>query len=178
MLIVLDNLIHQQKIEPIIAVFIDPREPGNSSNNRRASEYTGNIKFANFVADELVPTVDQSFRTNSSPSKRAILGTSLGGWNSAFFGVSRSETFQLIAIHSPAFDANILQSYSSSDQLPLKLFMSTGTIFDTQLRARQMKEILESKDYPLHYIEVNEGHSWGNWRALIDEPLLYFFPKP
>jgi len=22
---------------------------------------------------------------------------------------------------------------------------------------------------------VNEGHSWGNWRALIDEPLIYFF---
>jgi enterochelin esterase-like enzyme len=40
-----------------------------------------------------------------------------------------------------------------------------------------MKTILEAKGYPLQYKEVNEGHSWGNWRALIDEPLIWFFGK-
>jgi enterochelin esterase family protein len=59
--------------------------------------------------------------------------------------------------------------------LPLKIYMSTGTIFDTQEKARQMRDILTEKNYPLLYKEVNEGHSWGNWRALIDEPLVYFF---
>ena len=38
-----------------------------------------------------------------------------------------------------------------------------------------MKGLLEEKGYPLHYVEVNEGHSWGNGRALIDDPLLFFF---
>jgi enterochelin esterase-like enzyme len=177
MLIVMDNLIHQGNIKPIIAVFIDPREPGNTSNNRRMSEYRANIKFANFVADELVPHVDANYKTDPRPVSRAILGTSLGGWNSAYFGHQKSETFGLIAIHSPAFDEKIIEAYASTEKLPLKIFMSTGTIFDTQVRARQMKEILEEKQYPHHYIEVNEGHSWGNWRALIDEPLRYFFPK-
>lgn len=178
MLIVMDNLIHQGKIKPIIAVFIDPREPGNTSNNRRMTEYIENIKFANFLADELVTTIDAYYKTSSSPDNRAILGTSLGGWNSAFMGLNRSETFQRIGIHSPAFGEDIIKAYSNTEKLPLKIFMSTGVIFDTQVRAKEMKIVLESKQYPLHYIEVNEGHSWGNWRALIDEPLTYFFAAP
>jgi len=40
-----------------------------------------------------------------------------------------------------------------------------------------MKKILEQKEYPLKYIEVNEGHSWGNWRGLLDDMLIYFFGK-
>lgn len=177
MITVMDNLIYQNKIDPLIAIFIDPRDPNSLGNNRRMNEYRANIRFANFLASELVPAIDANYRTNPSPSKRAILGTSLGGWNSAYVGFNRSETFQLIAIHSPAFDSNIIQSFSNSPVLPMKIFMSTGTIYDTQLVARQMRDVLNIKGYPLRYIEKNEGHSWGNWRALIDEPLLYFFPK-
>ncbi len=177
MVIVLDNLIHSNQIEPIIAVFIDPRDPGNLSNNRRGDEYTANIKFANFVADELVTEIDANYKTNPSADARAILGTSLGGWNSAYFGYTRNDVFHLIGIHSPAFDQNIIRNYGSSERLPLKIYMSTGVIYDTEDRARAMKAILDEKTYPLQYKEVNEGHSWGNWRALIDEPLIYFFLK-
>lgn len=175
MLTVLDNLISSQTIQPVIAVFIDPRNPSNLSENRRGSQYTGNIKFANFVADELVPVIDAAYKTNATPTARAILGTSLGGWNSAYFGLERSDVFQFIAIHSPAFNNDIIQSYFNSSLLPLKIFMSTGVIYDTEDQARSMKIVMEQKGYPLLYQEVNEGHSWGNWRALIEEPLVYFF---
>jgi enterochelin esterase-like enzyme len=177
MLIVLDNIIYSNKINPIIAVFIDPRDPYDQGNNKRGSQYTGNIQFANFVADELVPVVDSHYRTDPSAEARAILGASLGGWNSAFFGLNRSDKFRLIGIHSPAFDNAIIQAYRDSSKLPLKIFMSTGVIYDTQDNARAMKSILDAKGYPLLYKEVYEGHSWGNWRALIDDPLIYFFGK-
>jgi enterochelin esterase-like enzyme len=177
MVVVLDNLIYSNKINPIIAVFIDPREPSNLNNNKRALQYRSNIQFANFVADELVPAIDLQYKTNTSSLSRAILGTSYGGWNSAFFGLTRNDKFKLIGMHSPAFDNTIIQAYSDSTKLPLKIFMSTGLINDTQDRARALKAILEAKGYPLLYKEVNEGHSWGNWRALMDEPLIYFFGK-
>jgi enterochelin esterase-like enzyme len=176
MIIVLDNLIHQGKINPVIAVFIDPRDPV-SGTNRRMSEYRANIRFANFVADELVAKIDTDFRTNTQAEARAILGTSLGGWNSAFFGFNRHDVFRLIGIHSPAFDNAIIQNFATSPLLPLKIYMSTGVINDTQNQARNMKAVLNEKTYPLMYKEVNQGHSWGNWRALIDEPLIYFFGK-
>ncbi len=177
MLITMDNLIHQQKIEPIIAVFIDPRSPENNSTNRRMTEYAGNIRFVNFIADELVPVIDIAYKTNASAGARAILGTSMGGWNSAFAGLKRSDKFNHIGIHSPAFNSAVIQDYNSSPLLPLKIYMSTGVINDTQVRAREMKAIMLNKGYELSYTEVNQGHSWGNWRALIDEPLIYFFGK-
>jgi len=124
---------------------------------------------------ELVSFIDANYKTNSSEDARAILGTSLGGWNSAYFGFTRSDKFHLIGIHSPAFDDAIIQNYSKSVLLPLKIYMSTGVIYDTQDQARSMKTVFENKGYSLQYKEVNEGHSWGNWRALIDEPLIYFF---
>lgn len=175
MVIVLDNLILTQEIPPLMAVFIDPREPGNPNNNRRGDEYMMNPLFADFVALELVPQIDENYKTNTSADARAILGTSLGGMNSGYFGITHSETFHLIGIHSPAFMSDMLTLYQESERLPLKIFMSTGVIFDTQTSARKMKTIMNQKGYPLYYIEVNEGHSWGNWRALIDEPLKYFF---
>jgi len=175
MVVVLDNLIYSSLIEPVVAVFIDPREPGNLGNNRRGDEYTGNINYTNFVADELVAEIDANYKTNSSAASRAILGTSLGGWNSAYFGYKRSDKFQLIGIHSPAFDNNIITNYQNTEKLPLKIYMSTGVINDTEDRARSMKTIFEQKGYNFQYKEVNEGHSWGNWRGLIDEPLIYFF---
>ncbi len=175
MVIVLDNLIHQKKIKPIIAVFVDPRDPNNLSNNRRMQELRANQKFANFLCDELVPAIDATYRTIKNASHRAILGTSLGGWNSAFVGFVRSDVFNLIGIHSPAFDNTIIQNYAESTPLPLKVFMSTGIINDTQNQARAMKSVLEQKAYSLNYKEVNQGHSWGNWKGLLEEPLTYFF---
>ncbi|MBS4055766.1 MAG: esterase family protein [Bacteroidales bacterium] len=173
--IILDNLIFEHKISPVIAVFIDPRDPSNLGNNRRMSEYTANIRFADFVADELTAVIDQAYKTDSSASKRAIMGTSLGGWNAAFFGLRRSDKFGLIAIHSPAFDEAIISQYAASNVLPINIFMSTGVIYDTQTKARAMRDVLQAKGYPLQYIEVNQGHSWGNWRALTEEPLEQFF---
>jgi enterochelin esterase family protein len=38
-----------------------------------------------------------------------------------------------------------------------------------------MKGILEDKNYPLMYVEVPEGHSWGQWRSQLDDLLIYFF---
>jgi len=177
MIIVLDNLIFSGLIDPVIAIFIDPRNPSNLSQNRRMDEYRANIKFANFVADELAPVIDSNYKTNTSADARAILGTSLGGWNSAYFGYARNDKFHLIGIHSPAFDETIIQNYNNSALMPLKIYMSTGVIYDTQNQARSMKIVMENKGYALLYKEVNEGHSWGNWRALIDEPLMYFFGK-
>lgn len=174
MVTVLDNLIFQGKIRPVIAVFVDPRDP-LSGNNRRMDEYRANERFVNFLADELSVAIDEAYKTNVAPTSRAIMGTSLGGWNAAFVGLTRPDRFNLTAIHSPAFDQAIIENFSNTALLPLKVYMSTGTINDTQVRARQMKAVMESKAYPLLYREVNEGHSWGNWRALIDEPLIYFF---
>ncbi len=173
--IVADNLTHTGKIEPVIFVFIDPRNPSNLGENRRATEFRSNPNYVKFVSEELVPQIDATYKTANSANRRCIMGTSYGGWNASYFGVMRSDIFGLLCIHSPAFDSTIPAAYNAAAKLPLKIYMSTGVINDTQDKALALKAVLDSKGYDYQYKEVNEGHSWGNWRALIDEPLIYFF---
>jgi len=174
--IVLDNMIHDRKILPVMAVFIDPVAPGGGTN-RRMSEYNMNPAYADFLADELVPHIDSTYKTLPTPDSRCILGTSMGGLNSAFIGAVKPETFQLTAIQSPAFwyNTEIYSLYSDEPLRPLNIWMSTGVINDTQAGAQEMKTILEFKGYPFFYLEVNESHSWGNWRGQIDDILLHFW---
>jgi enterochelin esterase-like enzyme len=177
MIIVLDNLIGQKKIKPVIAVFIDPREPGKPQNNRRESEFLLNDNYTNFITKELVPKIDADYKTNSSPDSRGILGTSYGGVLTTYMGITKSDVFHLIGINSPAYwqFQKLYDMYKNSPKLPLKIFMSCGTQSDGELLTRGMKKLFEEKGYPVQYKETNEGHSWGNWRGLIDEVLIYFF---
>jgi len=172
---ILDNLIFKNQIKPVIAVFIDPRDPQNESRNRRMTEYVCNRKFADFVAEELVPQIDKSYKTHACPDDRAILGTSLGGMNSAWFGAVRLADFHLLGIQSPAFNKQVLDAFASCEWFPFKVYMTTGVIFDTQKQALEMKAILDKNQVPYEYREVNEGHSWGNWKALLPDMLIYFF---
>ena len=170
----MDNLIFEGKIKPVIAVFIDPRNPDTLSTNRRMNEYRENQAFLRTICKELIPHIDSSYRTISNSDARIIMGASLGGWNAAWFGLKRPDVFHLIAIQSPAFTDDIIKAYADAPLLPLKIFMSTGTIHDTRQQALSMKKVFENKNYTFKYLEVNQGHSWGSWRAQIDTILIYF----
>jgi len=176
--IIADNLIMDGKIKPIIMVFIDPRNP-DTNTNRRSQEYVNNRKFTNFLSTELFKQIKTNYSIIGTPDQTAILGTSLGGINSAFTGILRSDVFGLVAMQSPAFwyYPNIMNMYTTARKMPLKIYMDAGTIYDTQGKALEMKSILDIKAYPLHYAEYSEGNSWGNWRSRIDDMLIYFFQK-
>jgi enterochelin esterase family protein len=175
MVVVLDNLIARGALQPTVAVFVDPRDPATGAN-RRAAEYVQNSRFAGFVADELAPAVDRAYRTLAAPDGRMILGTSLGGLNSAYFGATRSDVFGKIAVQSPAsftnFAPQLLQSYATQPlQQRLEIFLSAGTIGDGNA-GPSFAAVLSEHGYDYRFIQTHEGHSWGNWRALLDDALV------
>ena len=182
--IVLDNLIADGRIEPTIAVFIDLRIGGQ---NRREDLYLQNPDFAAFVADELVPVIDAEYRTQPDRDSRVILGTSFGGVFSAYLGVMHPETFGKLAIQSPAFWASenpgwwdgpsIYEMMADAEESLFEVYMSSGTVEGIVGDARKMRDVLEANNHALTYREVPEGHSWGNWRALIDEALIALLPS-
>ncbi len=176
----LDNLIAERRIKPVMAVFIDPRNPDNPNENRRLEQYPANPKFLKFVTREVVPFIDALFRSDARAEARGFLGTSFGGLCAAFFGAKASDTFHFIGIQSPSFwkYPAIFELYDKPPRLPLQIYMSSGTINDTALRARQMRDILLRKGYKFLYRETNESHSWGTWRGGLEEMLLYFFGTP
>ena len=175
LVIVLDNLIAGRKIEPLIAVFIDPREVGNAAHNRREEQYLGNESFLSFVAEELVPSIDSRYKTAARADRRAILGTSYGGLNATLFAAERPGLFGNVLIQSPEFsEAPVYHVYRNMPRLPLRIAMSNGNLGDGD-SARKMCAILKEKGYDFYYVERNEGHSWGQWRALLGEMLCFIF---
>lgn len=177
MVTILDNLIYLKKMKETVAVFIDHREPVDRSHNRRMHELAMDEKYLAFVADELVPTIEKKYTVSTDPSERAILGASMGGLAAAYFAFSKPDIFGLAGIQSPSFwfRNEIYKHCDNPDRQPVKIFLTTGMINDSEEGAIKMKDILDKNTCHYQYREVNQGHSWGNWRDLIDDILIYFF---
>lgn len=178
MVTILDNLIHLKKIEPIIAIFLDHREPVNRSNNRRMNELALNQKYLSFMTDEFLPFVEKHYGISKEPSKRAVIGSSMGGLSAAYFAFSKPEVFGLAGIQSPSFwfRPEIYKVCDNPNSPPVKTFMTTGKIYDVKEGALKMRDILDKNTCKYQYMEVNQSHSWGNWRDTLDDILVYFFP--
>ena len=178
MINILDSLIADDRIKPVIAVFIDPRDPV-TDRNRREDELVPssltNCHFCDFVALELVPIIDQAYKTDPTPDTRAIVGFSLGGNFTSQLGLIYADLFHQIAILSPYISANwIFDTYQEVEQLPLKIFISHGK-YDEKAASIHLRDILDSKGYKLLYLESHEGHSYGNVRGILDDMLIYYF---
>jgi len=173
--IVLDNLINQELIKPVIAIFVDPINP-QTDENERQTLFLNSEDYAELFAAELISYIDANYKTDTLAKNRAILGTSYGGNNACWFANKIPDNFKLIAAQSPSLPTNVLSLLRNSDKIQVdKFFVSTGTINDTENYADDLIKILNSKNVQNKYKKVNEGHSWGNWSALLDDILIYFF---
>ena len=173
------RLVGQNRMRPAIAVFIDSRDTANLSHNRRNSQFVCNYQYFEFVTKELVNKIDSDYRTSPNAEDRVILGLSLGGLNSACFGLLASDTFTGIAMQSPyTFPVpDLIGYYEKSERLPLNFFISTGARNDGRRQARVLRKALEKKGYPIKYREVIGSHDWYNWRPLLDDIFVYYFPQ-
>ena len=180
--IVLDNLIASGDVEPALIVFVDPRYGGT---NRRQEQYVQNDGFARLIAEDLVPAIDAAYATRTDAASRVILGTSLGGLFSVYLGLNHPDVFGKLAVQSPAFWVSESPDWWSGasiyDQVEAasdtwQIHMTTGTINDTEDGARRMRDVMTARGLDLTYAEVPEGHSWGNWRALLDDALRTLLP--
>ncbi|GJM12806.1 MAG: hypothetical protein DHS20C12_12090 [Pseudohongiella sp.] len=176
----LDSEIAAGNIEPVLVVFVDSRNPDNLQQNRRNQQFFCNPRYVDFFTDELLPTIDDRYPTSAVRDERVILGLSFGGRNSACFGLMAFDAFAGIAMQSPANSEMVDElrfQYMAQDKLPLKIFMSVGTVNDNTQAGRQFMETLKFQEYDLTYREVDEGHDWDNWGPLLDDVLLTFFSE-
>jgi enterochelin esterase family protein len=170
---VLDYLIAHNKIDPVIGVFVPPVN--------RTPEYAGNQinSFKNFIVQELLPYIRSRYKIKSGPENCAVAGASNGGNISLYLALNHPEIFGNVAAQSSNVISSISEGFQNNPKLNLKVYLDIGK-YDIALLiplVRNLKSILQSKGYELIYREYNEGHSWGNWRAHIDDYLTFFFPK-
>lgn len=170
---VIDNLLDKNKIESFISVFVPP--------TNRNDEYAYSLRnaYSTFFVDELVPFIDSIYNTEKDPERRLVLGDSFGGNISAIISYNNPDVFANCGQHSGAFWTN---NYEVSSMLRfgehkgIKIYSVWGTYSDVGDDWQIIKDSLISKGYDFQWQERHEGHSWGLWRATLDDMLIYFFP--
>jgi len=171
---ILDYLIWQQRIVPVIALFIPAVN--------RVDEYAGNLKtaYSHFVVDEILPWVDHQFRTQNNPESRITFGLSAGGNISLWLGLHSSEIFGKVAVQSSYVEANIARGFKETSNIYTHFYLDMGS-YDIPVLLPLMDnfiQILRERNFRYQYRSYPEGHSWGNWRAHIDDALEMFVPGP
>jgi enterochelin esterase-like enzyme len=202
--VILDNLIADHRQQPVLAVFVDSREPGNPQVNRRETEFLARpVEHAQFIADELVPAIDRVYHTDPRPEARIIVGVSYGGVSAIYIACAYSDVFHNLAAFSPSLwvldspEYLTDPSYVEGSQimnapvhaavvcggdtsitcpsLPLNIFLSAGVPSWDVGDLSILAETLKEENYPFEFHQLNEGHTWSAWRGLSDEMLSYFF---
>jgi enterochelin esterase-like enzyme len=179
---VLDNLIADHKIKPIIVVFVPPV--------LREDEYVGRRQraFTTMLCDELVPLIDKSYPTSRKPEDRGMMGISNGGHVSLATVLKRPDVFLNGAGQSSTITPQLLEILDNavqhrSSHKPFNLYMDVGQ-YDLDypgtdgsfLNLNREFSAELTKDGIIHmYREVNDGHEWANWRERTEEILRLFF---
>lgn len=184
---ILDRLIAQRQIPPLLTVFIAPVNADQ--------EYALNDAYADFVAGELVPFVQDRFGANTDPAATGIMGNGLGGLAAVHAAVNHPDVFGLVAAQSGRFghDREALIRYVGRQQAgragfdPPQVYLVAGAYETAVLAGNEPENIVEANremagafeqagfDYRLD--ERPEGHSWGLWRGSLGRALSYLF-KP
>lgn len=170
---VLDNLIAADSIQPVIGVFVTP--------TNRNDEYAFALRdaYTAFFAQELVPYIDGMYSTITGPWGRMVLGDSFGGNISALIAFQHEEVFGNVGFHSGAFwpdDFHTLDVIAQSDADNIRVAMVWGTYESVKYYNRTLRDSLIQEGFPVHWGEYYEGHSWGLWRATLDELIDFAFP--
>ena len=171
---IFDNLIAEQRIVPTIGVFVPP------VNRNDEYGFSLRLQYETFIIDELMPILTGSYRIKSDPSARAMTGPSLGGLITTQICYNHPDVFGLAAPYSPSYWANnrvVYNSVVNGPVKPVRFYLDWGTYEPSIMQdGRLMRNYLQNAGYQMIWNEWHEGHSWGSWRAHLDNALEFFFP--
>lgn len=180
--VILDNMIEEGVIPPVVAVFIDNRD-------NRIEELRLNTMFIDFLTKEIVPWAKESCYISDDPQNTLICGFSAGGVTAAYAALLYPEVYGKVLSQSGAFywgyngdmnDAEIVNKYEQADRLPIDIFMAFGEFekFDYHLNATmRLKKILEEKGYRVMYEEFIGGHTNFDCQITLAKGFVFLLGK-
>ncbi len=174
---IMDGLIAAGKAVPMIVVM----PSGDIKTNSYVREASGNI--TDIYIKNLIPYIDNTFRTKTDRQNRAMAGLSRGGMQTTMTVFPNMDMFGWMGTFSGFFvrtDDNVVDAFNGvfkdADAFNKKmnlLFISTGT------EERNPKEAVQTlKDHGIHIVfheSQGTAHEWLTWRRALNEfaPLLF-----
>lgn len=166
---VIDELILSGKTTPFIVVFPDDRywnlPPGPGFGQR--------------LVEDLIPYIDQNYRTIDDREYRAIGGMSRGaGWGLRL-GLTHWELFGSIGLHSVAVlqkDASKIEDWLADIPLSLqpRVFMDIGDNDPELIMASQVETQFTEYGLSHEWHLYNGGHTEEYWSAHVEEYVRWY----
>ncbi len=178
----LDNLVADGKLRPIVAVFIPPVQ--------REAEYVGlkQRAYTRVLCNDLVPLIDARYSTSRKPEDRAMMGISNGGHLSLATVLKRPDVFLNAAGQSSTVTPQLLEMMDNavahlSSHKPFRLYLDVGE-YDLDYPGAEASFLVANRIFSAELTKAgikhtfhifNDGHEWANWRERTEEILLLFF---
>lgn len=155
---ILDNLIAQHKIRPMVVVMTDFNGIPGSTNGYRLD-----------LINSVIPAIEQMYRVNTDPNQRAFAGLSAGGSRAANILVNSPEQFGFVGIWSMGglTQSNLLPNLDAIRAVR-GIDISVGARDFTYAGAVTSMAALDYYQIPYTGL-VTEGdcHTWYFWRAAL-----------
>ena len=183
--VILDNLIAQKKIKPVIVVM--PLGYGTMEiiKLRSLSQHPDirQLNYDNFrkaLLTEVIPQVEKTYPVAAKREDRAIAGLSMGGAESLLTGLNNIDKFAYVGAFSsgglPDGYATSFPGLDAKQGTQLKvLWIACGTSDRLIDDNRKLKAWLKSQNVPFTDIETSGAHTWMVWRSNLISftPLLF-----
>lgn len=163
---ILDNLIYQRKIPPVIAVLIDSIGFITRRHDLNCSE-----RFLNFITDDLLKSIKANFSISDARSDRILMGGSLGGAFSLYAALKRSDLFGKVLSNSGGGNEEIKKLIEGNNTDKIKVYLDVGSLEDKS-SIIQTRDLLSSNGHEVIYHEYPGAHDLLCWESTIPNALI------
>lgn len=184
---ILDNLLAANKAKPMIVVMPNGSMPMNLTPGSNMNQAMSDMRtrFSNELLNDVMPTVEKTYRTLTNRENRAIAGLSMGGFQTLDVTLSHPELFNYAGVFSSGFFGNTIDEadtkYAKALQDPS--FNKSKKVFWIEIGKddfvmdanKKTIALLDKHKIKYQYKETDGGHTWVNWRQYLHEyaPLLF-----
>jgi enterochelin esterase family protein len=188
---ILDNLLAQRAIEPFLVVM--PLGYGGVAVNGDGTglaptDVRGDAAlYERDLLEDVIPMIDRTYRTLADRKHRAIVGFSMGGGQSARFGLRHLETFSHVGVMSAGLAgggagnaatdpiAALAADASKANKMIDLLWIACGKDDAAMKGATTLHLALEKAGIKHTFVESEGAHHWRVWRRYLRDlaPLLF-----
>ena len=183
---ILDNLLAEGKAEEMIVVlpYGNPYKllVGSPATNQPQTQF-GRDVFSLDLTEDLMPYVEQHYRTINDADHRAIGGFSRGGNQGLSNGLRHLDKFSYLCSYSSFTSTDIPNVYDNAAETNAKIhlfWLGVGTDDFLYGNARDYMEFLDKKGIRSvkEYTHDKFGHTWMNAKYFLSKTLpLLFRPQ-
>ena len=172
--LIMDNLLASGKVKPMIIVMDNGYAAKAGSENPERPNGRNNA-FESLVINELIPMIDNSYRTINNPDSRAIAGLSMGAGQALSIGLTHPEMFHWVGAFSgggrrldPATSYNgVFSDPKKFNKTYHLLWLGCGQADNGYESVKTFHESLDENGIKNTWYESPGSHEWQVWRHHI-----------